>query len=186
MAVNPQVLLSAIIPIAIVAPILAIRMRRMSKGTKVNTKRALIFTAILAAVAIVLVVNSFSMGISTYFIPIYVLIAGIAGIASYHYSSMSLYFWKTADGSISVKGGTSIFLLYVVSVIARLAISTIFGVGQGSFGASQDVTQTALTATKIFDGLLVAGAALMIGRNVRIITKNKMILEGKGSVNSEG
>lgn len=185
MAASLSTLLSAIIPIAIILPIFIIRIKRMSKGTRVSTRKAVLFSVGLAVISTVLVASSFSMGISLYFIPVYAIISGVAGYLAYLYSDKSLHFWKTADGSIYVKGGTSIFLLYMISVVARIAISSAFGGTQGFFGNSQGISETALTTAMIFDGLLVTGAALLIGRNVRIISKDKRITEGKEGVEYE-
>lgn len=180
----PSSILSVLLPLAIVLPIIFFRVRRIRNGTRVSAGRTVAFSTILLGISIALTVNSFYLGVSSTYGFVYAAIFLIVAYASYHYSNRVLDFWRTRDGSIYVKGGTAVFLFYIVSMVARLAVSSIVGGSQGFFISPQNqaVPAEVIVAAAIFDGLLMAGVASLIGRNARILKNYHRIKDGKDNV----
>ena len=98
--------------------IIIFRIKKAIHGTKVNVKKTIIFSAYFVAITSFLVYNSFLVGgvPVVYAVPYFAVII-VAVYCSYMYSKRTLSFLKlpSDDGNpvIYVKGGLSIFLLYV-------------------------------------------------------------------------
>jgi hypothetical protein len=112
----------------------------------------------------------------------------ISQFASYHYADRSLSFWKTPDDSIYSKGGLAIHIVYIVSVVLRTVISLIF-IGSGTFQFR--VLESAQLAGKsemiilplvVVDTFMVAGMGLLIGLNRRLLSRYRLIKQGKEKV----
>jgi hypothetical protein len=115
----------------------------------------------------------------TYAIP-YTITAVLSTYISYVRSKKSLLFWKQ-DSSHYVKGGLTLYLLYVVALSIRIAINFLF-VGyqevmlnqQGDIVAiNRPIVSTTpelrLLSLIVTDSLLAVGVGLLIGRNLRVI-----------------
>jgi hypothetical protein len=178
MDVNSSTILSALLPIAIISPILVFRMRKMQKGGKVSAKKTIAMSALLLGISITLTINTFSLGVSTLYVLGYAAIFGIIFYCSYQYSNRLLDFWRARDGTVYVKGGSAIFIAYFISVIARISISALLGYPQGFTQSQQTVSSDAILAATVFDAILIVGVALLIGRNARILTRHNRIKKG--------
>jgi len=77
-----------------------------------------------------------------------------------------------------------IYIIYVVALIARLLVDLVV-IGPSAFEFNPTVTslsQSALIGEIVTDLLLAFGIGLLIGRNVRVYQRYKMILSGKETV----
>lgn len=169
-----------------------LRLRKAIKGTKVNPKRTIIFSAYLVAVSLFLVYNSFLIDNvpNIYVIPDLVVVL-IAAYCSYIYSKRTLSFWKLPNyddtsSDIYVKGGLSIYFLYVAALTIRIAIGFLF-IGSQKFylnnqleilgGNTTGVIAplfytdpiTTILAFAITDILLLIGVGLIMGRSTIIL-----------------
>ena len=183
-----------IITFIIMALIIILRIRKVVLGTKVNTKKTIIFSVYFIAIASFLVYNSFLIGgIPFVYIVLYFAIAVAAVDCSYIYSKRALSFWElpTSNSNSTVtytKGGLSIYIVYIVALSIRIMINFLFiGSDKLYFNNNQalanDTTSAVLimppllganSTTTLFafiatDILLIIGAGLVVGRNVRII-----------------
>ncbi len=170
-----------------------IRLRKAIKGTKVNPKRTIVFLAYLIAISLFLVYNSFLIDNvpGKYVIPDLVIVMA-AAYCSYIYSRRTLSFWKLPDSNnpsfdLYVKGGLSIYYLYMAALIIRVSISFLFIGSQKFYFTNQQLilggntTTTAIAplfhtgpattilAFAITDILLLLGVGLIIGRSTMIL-----------------
>jgi hypothetical protein len=90
------------------------------------------------------------------------------------------YFWRSSgDDAIFYKGSIIIYLIYLAGLIARLSIEFVFiGPSAFNFGVVT-LSQTAILASAITDMLLTFGIGLLVGRNLRVYQRYKLIVEGK-------
>jgi hypothetical protein len=116
------------------------------------------------------------------------LILGV--FVSYRLTDKHVYFWKSSSSSSSTannssifyKGGIIVYLIYVIALIARLSIELIF-IGPSAFTFSvATLSETAILSTAITDILLSFGIGLLVGRNVRVYQRYKLIIQGKEKV----
>jgi hypothetical protein len=187
MTANPSHVISLLMAFAIMMPILFLRMRRMRKGVKINMKKTTAFSALLLGFSAFLVGSSFAIGIPSSFAIAYVGIFLVIAYFSYHYSNKVLDFWRTPSGSIYAKGGALLLIFYFIALIARVMVSFTIGDGGQLAQFSNSLQQEAvrvpshntILAAIIVDGLLMVGAGLLIGRNVRIIKRYLAIRSGR-------
>ena len=185
-----------IITFIIMALIIILRIRKVVLGTKVNTKKTIIFSVYFIAIASFLVYNSFLIGgIPFVYIALYFAIAVAAVYCSYMYSKSVLSFWElpTSNNNGSnatatyTKGGLSIYIVYIVALSIRIMINFLFIGSDKLYFNNQpllanDTTSailimpllatdstTALFAFIATDILVIIGAGLVVGRNARII-----------------
>jgi len=171
--------------------IIIFRIKKAIQGTKVNVKKTIIFSAYFVAISSFLVYNSFSVGSVpvVYAVPYFAVVVA-AAYCSYIYSKRTLSFLKlpNEDGIsvIYVKGGLSIFLLYVAALIIRIAINFLFIGSEKLYfnnqqtilgnGTATDIipmvhtdAATTVLALTITDLLLIVGAGLVVGRNASVL-----------------
>jgi hypothetical protein len=181
----------------IMALIIILRIRKVIQGTKVDTKKTIIFSVYFIVIASFLVYNSFLIGgVPFVYIVPYLAIAVTALYCSYMYSKSSLSFWELPASNNNrssytityTKGGLSIYIVYIVALSIRIVINFLFiGSDKLYFNNNQalanDTTSTVLimppllganSTTTLFafiatDILLIIGAGLVVGRNARII-----------------
>ena len=167
----------------LVAAVVLIRLRRIVNGTRVGPARILGYTGVYIVLAGLVISTSCLLGVQIeYFGLDAVLLLGGAFWAFRH-SGRRLVFWKQGN-AIYVKGASVIYIIYVVGLIARLAIEYIF---VPNFGFSTGPTlptlsSTALAATIVTDLLLSFGVGLLIGRNMQILKRYQKIQNGVESV----
>lgn len=191
MSINSGLIL-VIFAVVIVTSII-IRLRKVIKGTKVNPKRTIVFLAYLIAISLFLVYNSFLIDNvpGKYVIPDLVVVMA-AAYCSYIYSKRTLSFWKLSDSNnansdIYVKGGLSIYFLYVVALTIRVAIGFLFIGSQKFYFNNQQLILEGNTTTTVIvplfhtgpaitilafaltDILLLMGVGLIIGRSTVIL-----------------
>ncbi len=168
------------------------RIKNAIHGTKVNVKKTIIFSAYFLAIASFLVYNSFLIGnVPIVYVILYLAVVVAASYCSYRYSRRTLSFVKfpnSDDGNsaVYVRGGLSIFLVYVVSLTIRIAINFLFiGSEKLYFNNQQTILgngtaidimpmvhidpATTVLALTITDLLLIVGAGLVVGRNASVL-----------------
>ena len=172
--------------------IIIFRIKNAIHGTKVNVKKTIIFSAYFVAISSFLVYNSFLIGNVpiVYVIP-YLAVVVAASYCSYRYSRRTLSFVKSpnsddGNSAVYVRGGLSIFLVYVAALTIRIAINflfigseklyfsnqqTIFGNGTATDIMPMVHTDPATTvlALTITDLLLMVGVGLFVGRNASVL-----------------
>ncbi len=185
-------LLLLIFTVVIVISMIILRLRKAIKGTKVNIKRTIIFSTYLVAISVFLVYNSILIdnvpGVSV--IPDLV-VAMAAVYCSYIYSKRTLSFWKLPDNgnasfAIYVKGGLSVYFLYVAALTIRIIINFLFIGSERFYFYNQRAIiggntialiaplfhtnpATTIMAFTITDILLLMGVGLIIGRSTMIL-----------------
>ena len=172
--------------------IVVLRIRKAIHGTKVNVKKTIIFSAYFVAISSFLVYNSFLIGSIpfVYVIPYFVVVVA-AIYCSYIYSKRTLSFLELPDSNsgnpaIYVKGGLSIYFLYVAALTIRVAINFLF-IGSEKFYFNNQQTilgngsatvimpmfhiapATEILAFTVADFLLIIGMGLIIGRIARVL-----------------
>ena len=176
----------------IIMIMIILRLRKAIQGTKVNVKRTIIFSAYFVAISSFLVYNSFLIGNVpiVYVIP-YLAVVVAASYCSYRYSRRTLSFVKSpnsddGNSAVYVRGGLSIFLVYVAALTIRIAINFLFiGSEKLYFNNQQTILgngtatvimpmfhtdpATTILAFTVTDFLLLIGVGLIIGRNTRVL-----------------
>ena len=108
------------------------RTKKAIQVTKVNVKKTIIFSAYFVAISSFLVYNSFVIdNVPVVYVIPYLAVVVVASYCSYRYSRRTLSFVKlpnSDDGNpaVYVRGGLSIFLLYVAALTIRIAINFLF------------------------------------------------------------
>jgi hypothetical protein len=162
--------------------IITIRLKKNLQGTKINIRNSTLILIYYTTVVSYLIYNSFSIGVSvTYLIP-YALIVIFSGFLSYWYSKVSLLFWRDKiDNNLYVKGGISIYLVYILTLIVRIIINLIFiGYQEISFTEEGNIitinhplvytdSHTRITSLIVTDSLIMLGTGMLIGRYTRVI-----------------
>jgi len=170
--------------------IIIFRLKKAIQGTKVNVKKTIIFSAYFVAISSFLVYNSFLVGgvPVVYAVPYFAVVVA-AAYCSYIYSKRTLSFLKLpSDGNsvMYVKGGLSIFLLYVAALTIRIAINFLFIGSEKLYfnnqqsilgnGTATDIipmvhiyAATTVLVLTITDLLLIIGAGLVVGRNASVL-----------------
>ena len=158
-----------------------------------SVKKTIFFSAYYLAIASFLVYNSFLIGgVSFLYVIPYSAVVIAAGYGSYRYSKRVLSFWKLPpsnsgnSATFYSKGGLVIYMLYVAALIVRTVINFIF-VGSEKFYFSNHGTilengsailimplvhsdpATTILVFTTTDFLLMIGAGLLIGRNIRVL-----------------
>jgi hypothetical protein len=137
-----------IFTLTIMIIIILFRVRRALHGTKISTVRTVGFSAFFLVVVFSTTSNSLLFGgvHILYSIP-YVILLCTAAYVSYRYSNSTLSFWKSAEGSIYLKGGLIIYLIYIGVLIPRIMIEFIFVGPQGYLFINQAQQGVHLKAT---------------------------------------
>jgi hypothetical protein len=183
---------SLIFTFVIIIIISVLRIKRSIQGTKVNVKKTIIFSAYFVAITSFLLYNSFLIGSVAvlYVIPYFVVVI-VTIYYSYIYSKRSLSFLKLPDSkggnsAMYVKGGLSMYFLYVAALTIRVVINFLFtGSERFYFNKEQTIlgnenataimpmfhtnpAMMTLTST-VTDFLLIIAMGLIIGRNARVL-----------------
>ena len=168
------------------------RTKKAIQGTKVNVKKTIIFSAYFVAISSFLVYNSFVIdNVPVVYVIPYLAVVVVASYCSYRYSRRTLSFVKlpnSDDGNpaVYVRGGLSIFLLYVAALTIRIAINFVFIGSEKLYfnnqqtilgnGTATDIipmvhiyAATTVLVLTITDLLLIIGAGLVVGRNASVL-----------------
>jgi hypothetical protein len=182
---------SLIFTFVIITIISVLRIRRSIQGTKVNVKKTIVFSAYFVAITSFLVYNSFLIGsVAVLYVIPYSAVVIVTIYYSYIHSKRSLSFLKLPEtrggSSIYVKGGLSIYFLYVAALTIRVVINFLF-VGSERFYFNKEQTilgnenatsimpflhtspaMVTLVST-VTDFLLIIAMGLIIGRSARVL-----------------
>lgn len=175
---------SVLIFFVVITFVVARRIYRNYAGVRVSVGRTVGYTVFYFLFGTFFLIASFLEGVPSYYaIPeAILLIFGVVG--SYRLTDKRVSFWRSPSNGneIFYKGGIIIYLIYVVGLVARLAIEFIY-IGPTAFTfAIANLSQTAILATAITDMLLTFGIGLLVGRNVRVYQRYKAITEGREAI----
>jgi hypothetical protein len=167
---------------AIIILIVVSRTFRNLRGVKVSEGKTIGYILFYFAFGGFFISTSFFEGVSYYFAIPDVVILALAAYWSHKFADRRITFWRGSDGSVWYKGGVIIYLIYIVALVARLAVD-FFVVGPSSFSFSfaGTLSQGELIGTTATDLLLAFGIGLLVGRNVRVYQRYKLIMTGKES-----
>lgn len=183
-AVDTSVLVAA----GLITLLAVFKIRKAIKGCKVRRNSVILTTILYIGLASFFVVSSFFIGISIFYLFLYIPVFVALQFTAYRLSGRSLKFWKKSDGAIYSSGGVLINLVYVVSLITRYCISVIY-VGSSSFHFQFD--KYAVLANQggevtlaiiIVDLFMVAGSGLLVGLNRQILRRSILIKNGLETV----
>jgi hypothetical protein len=176
----------------IIIIISVLRIRRSIQGTRVNVKKTIIFSAYFVAITSFLVYNSFLIGsVAVLYVIPYFAVVIVTIYYSYIHSKRSLSFSELRDSNggnsaIYVKGGLSMYFLYVAALTIRVVINFLF-IGSERFYFNKEQTMlgnenaTAIMpmlhtnhalmtmVSTVTDFLLIIAMGLIIGRNARVL-----------------
>jgi hypothetical protein len=175
---------SALIFVAIIVLLVVSRIFRNLRGIKVSEGRTIFYIIFYFVFGGIFIALSFFEGVSYLYLIPDVAAAVFAFYSAYHFADRRIKFWKGPDGSIWYKGGIVIYLIYVVALIARLAVDFLV-IGPSAFSFSRTIvalSPTALFGETVTDALLAFGIGLLIGRNIRVYQRYKSIIAGKETV----
>ena len=160
-------------------------MRRIINGTKVSVARTIGFSAYYVIFAGLVLSGSFFLPIPVEYFIAYPILFAVTMFIAFEVARRRIIFWKTAEGTIYSKGGIPIYLIYIIGLIARIAIGYIY-IGPNFLfyipTTTLTLSSTAIAATITTDLLLVAGAGLLFGRNMRILRRYLAIKSGKETI----
>lgn len=161
------------------------RFFRVVRGTRVSIGRTVAFSVYyLGFAALLIAVSVAAGGISPDYLALYALVGAIGAYGSYVFSAKRIGFWKPGDGSIWYRGAILVYVVYIVGLIARIAIDLAF-LGPSAFtfsAAPAALSSTAVDAGIATDLLLALGSGLLTGRNVRVMKRYNLIVAGKEQV----
>jgi hypothetical protein len=156
------------------------RVYRSYNGARFSAAGTTLALLFYAAIGLLLSILSFFEGVSLLFAPVYAAVLIVTAVWSYRYSDRRISFWHGSDGSIYFKGGVVLYLIYVAGFVARISIDlAVIGPNFFNFSTSLVLTSSELYATIATDLLLMFGIGLLIGRNLRILKRARLIKEGK-------
>lgn len=166
--------------------VVVLRIRRVIYGTRVSVARSVGYSIYYVAFAALFLALSYYERIPTYYFAIYAALLVGAALASFIGSKGKLRFWKDSNGNIFAKGGIIIYVIYIVGLVARLAIEYIF-IGPSAFFSTQiqSLSPIGVVATIFTDLLLVLGAGLLVGRNAQILKRFGEIKAGREILSTE-
>ena len=176
---NPTLIAVAIIILLVIS-----RVFRNLRGVRVSEGRTIFYILFYFAFGGLFIALSFFEGVSYLYLIPDIIAAVFAGLWSYRFADRRIKFWRASDNTIWYKGGIIIYLIYVVALIARLAVDFLV-IGPSAFDFSPTVivlSQGALIGETVTDVLLAFGIGLLIGRNVRVYQRYKLIMAGKESI----
>lgn len=175
---------SALAFVAILLLIVVLRIRRIINGTRISKARSIVFSLYYVGFAALLTATSFLNGVSEDYVVLYVAVGAAGFFAAYQAVNRRLTFWRGPDNSIYAKGGIIIYLIYVVALIARVAIDVIYvpSALTFTFVSSSSVSSTTVLAEIVTDVLVAFGAGLLTARNVRLYQRYVGIEQGKETI----
>ncbi len=155
------------------------------RGTRFSLRRTYAYTGVYVVLGVGFSGLSFTEGVSPVLAVPEIVLAAAAGLLSYRYTDRRVSFWRGEDGSLYLRGGIVIYLVYLVALIVRLGLDVaVVGPAAFSFGSGVLLTGAALYATMATDLLLTFGVGLLIGRGVRVAKRHSLIQRGVESVPS--
>jgi hypothetical protein len=166
--------------------IVIFRTIRNYRGIEVSPARTIGYTIFYFAFGAFLVAPSFFEGVSLFYAVPDIALLIVAAWASYKFADRRISFWKTESGSIYCKGGIIIYLIYLIGLVARLAVDY-FVIGSSAFSLGSGttiLTNNSLIGAIAADLVIMFGIGLLIGRNLRIYKRYQRIVQEKENVAS--
>ena len=174
----------------VIAIVIVTRLKWTKHGRKV-TKRKLIVESIfyLALGSIVVIESFYNVGVPILLLIPYLILFFALQHYSYLRSNRLISFWKgSKPGSIYVKGGTHIHLVYAIGTTSRIIISILF-IGSLFTPSRKGIiyidNSTAVLTTIVFDLLLMISLGLLIGINRRILIRYNLISTGREKISEK-
>jgi hypothetical protein len=153
------------------------------KGMVFSLARTIVYAGVYITLGILFSALSYFEGVPYLLAIPEVALAAAAALWSYRYTDKRISFWKSPEGSLCFRGGVVIYLIYMVGFVARLSIDIAFiGPSMFSFASTITLAGAALYGSVATDLLLVFGVGLLLGRNVRVVRRFRMIQRGEESV----
>jgi len=180
-----------IILYSIVIAIVIVTRLKWTKHGRIITNRKIMIESIfyLALGSIVIIESIYNGGVPIFFLIPYLII--FFGFQHYAYlrSNRLISFWKgSKPGSIYVKGGTHIHLVYAIGTTSRIIISILF-IGSLFTPSRKGIiyvdNTTAVLAAIAFDLLLMISLGLIIGINRRILIRYNLINTGREKISEK-
>ncbi len=178
---------SVYIFLAILVLLVIRRLYRVVRGSRVSKGRTIAFALYYVAFACGLIAISVLFGgVSPEYLAVYAIVGAVGVYAAYTFSNKRIGFWKGGDGAIYYRGAVIVYVIYVVALIARIALDIVF-IGPQAFTFSvgptaPSVSSTAVAAGIVTDVLLALCSGLLTGRNLRVLKRYNLILAGKEEV----
>ncbi len=158
------------------------RLRKAIKGTKVSTKKSIIFSIYLIIISAYLINSSLFSGVSVIYLIPYMITVFFSTYYSFNFSKKNLVFViDPTDNRLLVKGGLLLYISYIICLFLRISINFIFfGYQEIDFDkyGNMYLTNKPFVVTDYYvqanlliitDFLLMVGTGLLLGRNLRII-----------------
>ncbi|MDG6911056.1 MAG: hypothetical protein JRN18_01750 [Nitrososphaerota archaeon] len=169
---------SSYLVILIVVALVLVRVSRRvlasHKGTAFSISRTYIYTAVYILIGVAFSALSYAEGVPYLVALPEAALAAVAAAGSYFYSDRRIVFWKEGE-TLYFRGGVVIYLVYLVALVARLALDVAF-LGPAAFSlSSASLTGAALYSTIATDLLLTFGVGLLLGRAVRLAMRYSKI-----------
>ncbi len=174
----------------VIAIVIFTRLKWTKHGRKVTNRKIIVESIFYLALGSIVVIESiYNAGVPILFlIPYLILFFGFQHY-SYIRSNSLISFWKgSKPGSIYVKGGTHIHLVYAIGTASRIIISILF-IGSlftpNRKGIIYIDNSTAVLASIVFDLLLMISLGLLIGINRRILIRYNLINTGREKISGK-
>ena len=149
------------------------------RGTIFSMTKTFVYAGVYVTLGVAFSALSFVEGVSYTMVVPEIAILAAAAYASYRYSDGRISFWKSGEGSLFFSGGIGIYLVYLAGYLTRLAIDVaIVGPSMFDFTSIIQLSGAALYASMASDLLLTLGVGLLIGRNVRVTQRYRLIQRG--------
>jgi len=153
------------------------------RGTVFSLGKTIVYAGISISLGVLFSTLSYFEGVPYILAVPEAVLAAVAAFWSYRYSDRRISFWNSSDGSLYFRGGVAIYLIYLVGFVARLFIDVEFvGPSMFSFDSGVKLAGAALYGSVATDLLLVLGVGLLLGRNVRVVRRFRMIQRGEERV----
>ncbi len=175
---------SILIFFALLIFIIAVRIYRNFRGVRVSGARTIGYTIFYFLFGGFFVSASFFDGVPMIYVVPDAVFLILAAVWSYRYSDRRILFWRSSsDSSIYYIGGVIIYLIYLGGLVARLAVEyMVIGPSAFTFSLSSAINPSAIAGFAVTDAILTFGIGLLIGRNIRVYKRYRMIMDGKETV----
>jgi hypothetical protein len=167
--------------LGVLVVIILLRIRRVMNGTRISVARTVGYSIYYLVFGGIVLSSSFFLPIPFEYFITYPILFAVAFVLAFELARRRIVFWRSQDGSIFSKGGLPIYLVYVVGLVARIAIGyEYFGANfLFSFPTAGSLSPTEISATVASDLLLIAGIGLLFGRNMRVLRRYLSIKSGR-------
>lgn len=153
------------------------------RGTAFSLGRTVIYACVYVGLGVFFSSLSYFEGVSYWLAVPEAILAGSAALWSYKYTDKRISFWNSPEGQLYFRGGVVIYLIYLAGFVARFSIDIAFvGPSMFSFASGVTLIGAALYGSMATDLLLTLGVGLLLGRNIRVVRRFRMIQRGEEAV----